>query len=103
MRLILRDRLAENRTDLANQRTFLAYVRTALTLFVAGVTFIRFFGTPIIVVTGWVLLPLGLYTLVRGVLSFRRMTRLIKEEEKTIPPRPPNRPAADAPPGQLKK
>ena len=34
--LILRDHLAADRTVLANERTFLAYIRTTLTLFVAG-------------------------------------------------------------------
>ncbi len=36
--LILRDELAINRTILANEATLLAYVRSALTLIIAGVT-----------------------------------------------------------------
>lgn len=79
--LILRDRLAEDRTALANERTFLAYVRTALTLFAAGVTFIKFFGSSLVEVIGWVLLPLGLYTMAKGVTSYRRMKRVMREEE----------------------
>ena len=41
----LRDYLATDRTKLSNQNTFLAYIRTALTLFVAGVSFVRFFDS----------------------------------------------------------
>lgn len=81
--MILRDRLAENRTSLANERTFLAYVRTALTLFVAGVTFIRFFGYVLIEIIGWILIPLGIFAMIRGTINFRRMKRLIKEQERT--------------------
>ncbi|HDK81416.1 MAG TPA: DUF202 domain-containing protein [Nitrospirae bacterium] len=33
--LFLRDHLAAQRTMLANERTYLAYIRTALTLFIA--------------------------------------------------------------------
>lgn len=41
--LILRDRLAIDRTASANERTFLAYIRTALALFVSGATFVKIF------------------------------------------------------------
>jgi len=78
---ILRDRLAENRTVLANERTFLSYVRTALALFAAGVSFIKFFDSALIVLVGWALLPAGIYTLVKGVVSFRNMNRVMQEEE----------------------
>ncbi len=80
--LFLRDHLAAQRTVLANERTFLAYIRTALTLLVAGVSFIRFFGSGVIQVLGWMLLPLGVFTLVKGVISFKKMARRIEEEEK---------------------
>lgn len=78
---ILRDTLAENRTALANERTFLAYVRTALTLFAAGVTFVRFFGSSLVEAIGWALIPLGFYTMAKGILSYRRMKRVMREEE----------------------
>jgi len=78
---VLRDRLAENRTALANERTFLAYVRTALTLFAAGVTFVRFFGSSVIEAIGWVFIPLGFYTMAKGIASYRRMKRVMREEE----------------------
>lgn len=80
--LFLRDHLAAYRTILANERTFLAYIRTALTLFVAGVSFIKFFDSPVIEVLGWTLIPVGVFVFVRGVVSYRRMNRKIQQEEK---------------------
>ncbi len=80
--MILRDRFAENRTVLANERTFLAYIRTALAFFAAGFSFIRFFDSAIVIVIGWMLLPLGAYTIIKGVSSFRNVRKSIKEEEK---------------------
>jgi putative membrane protein len=84
--MILRDRLAENRTALANERTLLAYARTALTLFVAGVTFIRFFGYLWTTILGWMLIPLGVFTMIKGVISHRKMSLLIRKEREDEPP-----------------
>jgi len=81
-RLYLRDHLAAYRTVLANERTFLAYVRTALTFLVVGVTFVKFFGNVLIEAVGWVLIPLGILTFIKGVLSYRKASRLIRVEEE---------------------
>ncbi len=66
---------------LANERTYLAYIRTALTLFVAGVTLIKFFGHVIYEITGWILIPLGIMILIKGIISYIKMKRIITEEE----------------------
>lgn len=79
--LFLRDHLAAQRTILANERTFLAYIRTALTLFVAGVSFIKFFDSVVIELLGWILVPFGIFVLIKGVVSFREMKQTIREEE----------------------
>ncbi len=79
--LFLRDHLAAQRTMLANERTCLAYIRTALTLFVAGVSFIKFFEHIIYEITGWLLIPLGILTFIKGIISYRKMKRLIAEED----------------------
>ena len=39
--IILRDHLAIDRTKLANQRTILAYIRTAIMIFASGITIIK--------------------------------------------------------------
>ena len=64
--------LSAERTRLANHRTFLAYQRTALTLFVAGVTFIRFFDNLIVEIIGGVFVPVGIITIVVGFVRYRR-------------------------------
>jgi inner membrane protein YidH len=72
-KLILRDVLAADRTQLANERTLLSYLRTALTLFIAGVSFIRFFDSLIVEIVGWLFIPLGAWISWIGTVRFRRM------------------------------
>ena len=73
----LRDYLATDRTKLSNQNTFLAYIRTALTLFVAGVTFIRFFDSLLIEIVGWAFLPIGVATFIVGSLRYHRLRKAL--------------------------
>ena len=73
----LRDYLATDRTKLSNQNTFLAYIRTALTLFVAGVTFVRFFDSLPIEIIGWIFLPIGVATFVVGSLRYHRLRKAL--------------------------
>ncbi|MCP4570126.1 MAG: DUF202 domain-containing protein [FCB group bacterium] len=80
--MILRDFLAVDRTILSNQNTFLAYIRTALTLFVAGLTFIKFFAQPIIETVGWLFLPVGVLTFVVGLLRYNRLRSALAQTRK---------------------
>jgi len=86
--LILRDHLAIDRTILANERTFLAYARTALALVVAGVSFIKLLDSPETTFMGWLLIPLGIATLVWGTRRYFQM-------RVTVPHTPHERPMAD--------
>ena len=86
--LILRDHLAADRTVLANERTFLAYARTALTLVVGGITLIRFFDHELTSILGWVLVPLGLLTMVVGIRGYYRMRRRITAINRALPASP---------------
>ena len=78
--LILRDRLAIRRTVLVNERTLLAYVRTALTLFLVGMSSIHVpmfqpnpeFGDLAYEITGWLFVAGAAVTAVIGHLRFRR-------------------------------
>ncbi|MBN2289477.1 MAG: DUF202 domain-containing protein [Candidatus Glassbacteria bacterium] len=72
-RMILRDHLAADRTQLANERTLLAYYRTALTLFIAGASFVQFFGHLVMVMIGWIFIPLGVAVALIGLLRYHRM------------------------------
>ncbi len=86
--LILRDRLAADRTVLANERTLLAYVRTGLTLLVAGASLLQFFESRAAQALGWALLPLSAIAFVVGVVRFRKMSRSLREvttsEERSV-------------------
>jgi putative membrane protein len=75
---ILHNHLDAARTILANERTFLAYVRTALTLFVVGASLIKFCDGVGIDVVGGMFIPLGILTLLLGLLKYRKMNRLIR-------------------------
>lgn len=86
-KLTLKDYLAAHRTLLANDRTQLSYVRTSLTLFIAGVTFIRFFGSTIFTVIGWVFIPAGIIVFVIGIYKYHHVRYLIhsiKHDKKAI-------------------
>jgi putative membrane protein len=78
----LRDHLATDRTFLSNQNTFLAYIRTALTLFVAGVTFIRFFDQQLVEIIGWTFIPVGVATFFVGLFRYNRLRQLLKRIQR---------------------
>ena len=70
---IIRDWLALDRTVLANERTFLAYGRTALGLFLGGLTLIKLFQSEFAIVTGWAFVGFAVAVFAFGVLRFRKM------------------------------
>lgn len=76
--LPLRDQLAFDRTELANQRTWLAAARTALTLFVSGASFLQFFDTAWGWGTGLVFLGLSGPVLGLGYLRYARKHRQLQ-------------------------
>ena len=85
-KLILRDWLAVDRTELANERTFLAYIRTSLTAIIVGVGLIGYFETGIYANFGILLVPIGLILLFIGTYRFitkrKNLEKLFKQEEK---------------------
>jgi putative membrane protein len=81
-KMTLRDRLAADRTNLSSQNTFLAYIRTALTLFVAGVTFIRFFDQRVVEIIGWAFIPTGVVTFFVGFFRYNRFRILLKRLQR---------------------
>jgi putative membrane protein len=83
--LILRDRLALDRTHLANERTLLAYARTAFMLIVAGGTAIKALPDDrLLVMTGWALLALGLVVAVLGACRFRTIRLRLQRDARPI-------------------
>jgi putative membrane protein len=77
--LILRDQLAIDRTILANESTFLAYIRTSLAIIAGGATLIHFFEEILSQYIGWMLVAFGLVILIMGYKRFKRMERTINE------------------------
>ncbi len=80
--LFIRDHLAGYRTELANRRTLPAYIRTVLSLVAAALVFIKFWQHPIVISLGWALLPIAAIILIRGLLIYRRINRVVHPEEK---------------------
>ena len=77
-RLSLRDYLAAHRTILANKRTWMGNVRTSLTFFIAGVSFIQFFGSTAIQIIGWVFVPIGILNLIYGFFKYNQGKKMIE-------------------------
>lgn len=72
-RLTLRDHLALGRTTLANERTLLGYVRTALAMAVVGASALKFFESHALLVAGWLFLAAGGATLLIGLVRYWQM------------------------------
>lgn len=75
--LIIRDYLAIQRTNLANERTFLAYVRTSVGLLIVGVSFIKFSDSKILFIIGIALIAFSVVSLVVGLINYFRRKRQI--------------------------
>lgn len=65
------------RTKLANERTLLAYMRTFIGAFAAGVGFIKFTGDIFFVYTGFIMVSLAPFIMIFGVVRFFRVKRVI--------------------------
>lgn len=69
-----RDYLALVRTDLANERTLLAYGRTALMVSATGVTLLKFYPDSLTIrILSWPLIALGLLIALFGIIRFARL------------------------------
>jgi len=79
-KIISRDYLAAYRTVLANERTFLAYIRTILVMAGGGVSLIKLFDHIVFQVLGWILLFLSIVLFVIAIVRFRRMRKLIRSQ-----------------------
>lgn len=71
------DEMAFIRTKLANERTFLAYVRTVIGIFAAGVGLIKFTGSLFFVYIGFFLVILSPCILILGIYRFIRVKHIL--------------------------
>lgn len=77
-KIILRDYLAIERTKLANERTFFAYIRTSLYLILAGFAFLQIEGFGSIQWLGYLSLGLSLVILLIGTFRYFRLRKILK-------------------------
>ena len=64
------DNLAIERTQFANERTFLAYMRTSMGFILAGFSLIKFFEGQVYVWIGALLIPAGIILSLIGMWKF---------------------------------
>ncbi|NCB09458.1 MAG: DUF202 domain-containing protein [Bacteroidia bacterium] len=77
-KVILRDYLALERTKLANERTFFAYIRTSLYLILAGFAFLQIEGFGRIQWLGYFSLGLSLVIFLIGTFRYFRFRSVLK-------------------------
>lgn len=70
------------RTFLANERTFLSFIRTSLTLFIVAFTLIKFLDNQLFEFIGWLFVGIGIATFFVGLVRYIRMKILIKALHK---------------------
>lgn len=73
--IILRDHLSLERTRLANERTFMAFVRTSLYLIVGGIAFLKVEELQSIQWLGYVCFLISIIVLVIGIMKYIRLRK----------------------------
>ena len=88
--MILRDHLAVDRTSLANERTFLSYVRTALACLLGGASALHFLSGIATDILGVSLIAAGVGTAAYGSYRYRWYKRRIDRvtAQSPFPARP---------------
>ncbi len=76
--LTLSDYLAIDRTILSNERTLLAYGRTALAQVIIGGGAMKFFASPVLLLLGGMFLAGGVITMLIGWRRYRHTDRLLR-------------------------
>lgn len=65
------------RTILANERTLLAYIRTALSAWIFGMAVVKFFPEHVLSVgLGWIVIGCGTFILVWGSIQSRKRHKM---------------------------
>ncbi len=81
--LKLSDVLALDRTRLANERTFLAYLRAAIMLGVSAVSILKLLpDSPTLVTLAWVMLPASILLAIFGGIRSARLALSLRRLEE---------------------
>lgn len=78
-----KEKLAKKETELSNERTFLAYTRTASSILVLAVALFKFFESKLIVSLGIVAGIVGLAILILGIVRYFQEKRRILDQVST--------------------
>ncbi|MFZ1332323.1 MAG: DUF202 domain-containing protein [Flavobacteriales bacterium] len=89
--LIMRDYLAIQRTNLANERTFLSYIRSSIGLLILGVSFIKFLDSLAVEIAGGLFIFLSILLFGIGLHQYRKrrkqiphISEMVKAERKIV-------------------
>ncbi|HMP30081.1 MAG TPA: DUF202 domain-containing protein [Saprospiraceae bacterium] len=87
--LVLREKLALQRTILANQSTFLSFLRTSMYFLMAGLTVQNIFSSSTFTSTNYwilevILFIVSAFVLLFGIFNFFRHKRKIEESEQHV-------------------
>lgn len=82
----IKDVLAIERTIFSNERTFLAYLRTALSMIIVGISMHQFFNTQISTIIAFILIPIGCVIGYIGFRNFSRKRAFIKRKRDSYIP-----------------
>lgn len=85
--LFLRDELAIDRTLLANERTFLTYLRSGVALIIAGITFIHFTWSSWLEILGFLCVPAGIIIMIVATIRYHSLKANVSVIRKQLEPR----------------
>ncbi|WP_439881032.1 YidH family protein [Pontibacter sp. MBLB2868] len=82
----IRDQMSVQRTIFANERTLMAYLRTAVTVIAGGLAAIKFSNDLYLKLTGITLLPIGVILAVYSFIRYRNKQKLIEGHHQNYCP-----------------
>lgn len=80
----LQQKMAIERTIMANERTFLSYSRTSMALVVAGLSFLHLTDSLYLGIIGAAFVPIGAVLFAFGIARFKKMQHRIREEKELL-------------------
>lgn len=82
----IRDHMAAERTIFANERTLMAYLRTAMTVSVGGFAAIKLSDDLYMKIIGAVLIPVGIVLAIYSFIRYRHKQKLIEGHHQNYCP-----------------
>lgn len=83
-KIILRDFLAMERTKLANERTYLTYIRFSLYLLIGGISILQLPYLQELYFIGWISIVLSVLGILIGTIRFFQLKKQLKSFYKKV-------------------